>query len=194
MEKRYQKGCSGYWKFFLLLYLAGFGAGIVFTNLVWKYRLQDLEALTAFRFQTNLDTAGTGYLWYLIRKRCGSLLVWHVLGLTAAGSYAAAAGAVWAGFLGGILSAAAILQLGLTGIGLLAAASFPQAVLYAPAGLFYLSRISGMSARCREGIRITRKKYKEYLLACGAGISIILCGVMLEYYVNPYFMSMFFRT
>ena len=60
-----------YWRFFLMLYLAAFAAGILFVNLVWKYRTRDLEALTLFSIQGGGQIRLEGYLWYLAKKRGG---------------------------------------------------------------------------------------------------------------------------
>ena len=37
-----------YWRFFLLILLAGFVLGIIFVNLVWRYRTQDIDTLSLF--------------------------------------------------------------------------------------------------------------------------------------------------
>lgn len=90
-----------YWRFFLLLYMAGFAAGIIFVNLAWKYRTRELEALTLFSLQGSSEIRTEGYLWYLVRERGGMLLAAHALGVTVLGSYAVIAGLLWTGFLGG---------------------------------------------------------------------------------------------
>lgn len=178
-----------YWRFFLLLYLAAFAAGILFVNLVWKYRARDLEALTLFSIQGGTQIRLEGYLWYLAKKRGGGLLILHALGITILGSYAAAVSLLWMGFLGGILAAIAVLQLGIKGLAVLVAAAVPQIFLYLPAGLFYLSTVWRMSVRIRSGIRLNLPGYREYLMASGAGLALIFCGILLECYVNPYILN-----
>ena len=111
-----------YWRFFLLLYLAGFAAGILFVNLAWRYRTGDLETLTLFTLQGSGTLRMEGYLWYLTKKRGGTLLVLHALGITVLGKLAIAAGLLWSGFLGGTLAAIAVLQLGAKGLAVLTAA------------------------------------------------------------------------
>ena len=175
-----------YWRFFLILYLTGFAVGIVFTNLAWEYRPGDLDALTVFSLQEGLRIRGSGYLWYLTRKRCGSLLLPALLGFTVLGSYAVIAGLLWVGFLGGVLAAVVVLQLGLGGLVLLGAASVPQVLVYVPAGFFFLTVVYRMSERSRLEGAAGRGKYREYLLACTAGMALIFCGVLAECYVNPY--------
>ena len=108
-----------YWRFFLLLYLAGFAAGILFVNLAWRYRTGDLETLTLFTLQGSGTLRMEGYLWYLTKKRGGTLLVLHALGITVLGKLAIAAGLLWSGFLGGTLAAIAVLQLGAKGLAVL---------------------------------------------------------------------------
>ena len=92
-----------------------------------------------------------GYLWYLTKKRGGTLLVLHALGITVLGKLAIAAGLLWSGFLGGTLAAIAVLQLGAKGLAVLTAAAVPQIFVYLPAGLFYLTSVWRMSARSWAG-------------------------------------------
>lgn len=179
-----------YWRFFLLLYLAGFAAGILFVNLAWKYRTGDLEALTLFSIQGGTEIRTDGYLWYLVRERGGILLAAHALGITVLGSYAVIAGLLWTGFLGGTLAAIAVLQLGLRGLAVLVAAAVPQIFLYLPAGLFYLGTVYRMSEKSRAGQKLSGKRYREYLITCLAGLALIFCGVLLECYVNPYILNL----
>lgn len=169
----------------MILYLAGFALGIIFVNLVWEHRSRDLEALTVFRIQGDPGVRGSGYLCYLIRRRLGVMLLYPLPGLTALGGYLVLAGLLWTGFLGGVLSAMAVLQLGVRGLLFLSAAVLPQALIYVPASLFYLTAVYRMSEKSRLAGGPERKKYREYFLACGAGMALVLCGVFLECYVNP---------
>ena len=90
------------------------------------------------------------------------------------------------GFLGGVLAAVVVLQLGLGSLVLLGAASVPQVLVYVPAGFFFLTVVYRMSERSRLEGAAGRGKYREYLLACTAGMALIFCGVLAECYVNPY--------
>ena len=159
--------------------------GIVFTNLAWEYRPGDLDALTVFSLQEGVRIRGSGYLWYLTRKRCGSLLLPALLGFTVLGSYAVIAGLLWVGFLGGVLAAVVVLQLGLGSLVLLGAASVPQVLVYVPAGFFFLTVVYRMSERSRLEGAAGRGKYREYLLACTAGMALIFCGVLAECLCKP---------
>ena len=109
-----------------------------------------------------------------------------ILGFTVLGSYAVIAGLLWVGFLGGVLAAVVVLQLGLGGLVLLGAASVPQVLVYVPAGFFFQTVVYRMSERSRLEGAAGRGKYREYLLACTAGMALIFCGVLAECYVNPY--------
>lgn len=175
-----------YWRFFLLLYLAGFAAGILFVNLAWRYRTGDLETLTLFTLQGSGTLRMEGYLWYLTKKRGGTLLVLHALGITVLGKLAIAAGLLWSGFLGGTLAAIAVLQLGAKGLAVLTAAAVPQIFVYLPAGLFYLTSVWRMSARSWAGEKLAAGTYRDYLMTSGAGLALIFCGILLECYVNPH--------
>ena len=175
-----------YWRFFLLLYLAGFAAGILFVNLAWRYRTGDLETLTLFTLQGSGTLRMEGYLWYLTKKRGGTLLVLHALGITVLGKLAIAAGLLWSGFLGGTLAAIAVLQLGAKGLAVLTAAAVPQIFVYLPAGLFYLTAVWRMSARSWAGEKLAEGTYRDYLMTSGAGLALIFCGILLECYVNPH--------
>ena len=181
-----------YWRFFLLLFLAGFVLGIVFVNLVWRFRTQDIETLSLFSSGEGGRTAAPlpGYLWYLTQKRMGIMLVWHLTGITILGTFLVAAGLLWTGFLCGTLSAIAVLQLGLRGIAVLTAAFLPQIFLYVPAGLWYLTCVWQMSEKSREGGRLNGRLYKGFLLSCLAPLAVFFCGILVECYVNPYILDL----
>lgn len=188
MGKFQKSGQQAYWRFFLLLFLAGFVTGIIFVNLVWRFRTQDIETLSLFSTGEAYEAAAPlpGYLWYLMQKRLGILLVWHLAGITVLGIYLVAAGLLWTGFLGGTLAAVAVLQLGIRGLAVLAAAFLPQIFLYVPAGLAYLTCVWQMSEKSRSGGKLTGKSYKSYLLGCLAPLAVFVCGILTECYVNPY--------
>ncbi len=96
------------------------------------------------------------------------MLLYPLPGLTALGGYLVLAGLLWTGFLGGVLSAMAVLQLGVRGLLFLSAAVLPQALIYVPASLFYLTAVYRMSEKSRLAGGPERKKYREYFLACGS--------------------------
>ena len=183
-----------YWRFFLLLFLAGFVLGIIFVNLVWRYRTQDIDTLSLFSTGegVSVQVHTSGYLWYLVQKRMGMLGVYHLVGVTVLGTVLVIAGLLWMGFLSGALAAIAILQLGLKGFAVLVAACVSQIFLYLPAGLFYLTSVYQMSEKSRGADGLNRKLYKGYLLNCLAPLAVIFCGILLECYVNPYILNLVF--
>ena len=180
-----------YWRFFLLLFLAGFVLGIIFVNLVWQFRTQDIETLSLFSSGEGNEIYAPlpGYLWYLVQKRMGMLVIYHLAGITILGFFLVVAGLLWTGFLAGTLAAVAVLQLGVRGLAVLAVAFLPQILLYVPAGLYYFACVCQMSEKCRAGGRLTGKSYKQYLLKCLASSAVIFCGVLLECYVNLYIVN-----
>ena len=183
----------GYWRFFLLLFLAGFILGILFVNLVWNFRTQDIDTLSLFSVGegVGIRIPAGGYLWYLMQRRMGIAVIYHLLGITVLGTVVVIAGLLWIGFLSGSLAAIAILQLGMKGFAVLTAACVPQVFLYLPAGLFFQTVVYQMSEKSIGGWN--RKLYKKYLLNCLAALAVMFCGVLLECYVNPYLLNFVFN-
>ena len=105
------------------------------------------------------------------------------------GAYFAAA-AVWAyGFLCGVFLAAAYLQNGIAGLLLFFLALFPQIFLYLEA-LFLMAAACSQMAETNIWPGACRKKeYFRFGVRYFFALILLLWGILLESYVNPWFLS-----
>ena len=195
MEKFRKTEQLSYWRFFLLVFLGGFVLGILFVNMVWNCRTQDIDTLSLFSAGEggSLQIRTRGYLWYLVQKRTGILWLYHFAGITRLGTAAVIAGLLWLGFLSGTLASIAILQLGLKGFAVITASCVPQVFIYIPAGLYYLTAVYQMSEKSLGMDGVIKKLYKGYLLRCLAALAAVFCGILLECYVNPYILNVILK-
>lgn len=135
-KKRYKKGCFSFGK----LFLAGFLAGCLLPNLIWKLEwhqkaVASVYLLTAF---SGRMSEGLDYFWQICRMRGGIFFLTALCGVSVFGVPAAVAELLLTGLGLGMLLTVSVLQFGLPGGAIGAALLFPQYLFYIP-GLFYLT-------------------------------------------------------
>lgn len=187
MKKIIRREFIPYWKFFVLLFLAGFVLGTVFVNVAYRNRGQDVAALQLF----SLETVGNGtldyekYFFFLLPGRLGGMAAVQVIGATVLGPALVIAGLLAQGFLCGTFLGTALLQNGVKGMLLFLAALFPQCLLYIPAVLGMFTVISVMAGQVVQKGRFFGKGALRYCLWCLLFFTVTLWGVLVECYVNP---------
>ena len=141
---------KNYTRLMVLIYMAGFFCGILYTNLVSKDYVASLGIFSDYFLNQYIQTdlAGSSYIWYLIKVRVAPILGVLLLGATRIRKPAVVAFLIWTGFLFGMGFTSATLQLGVKGIALCVAAFFPQGVFYVAGyailliGLYYYPKIN----------------------------------------------------
>lgn len=120
---------------FPLLYLIGFGTGILYANFVAKNYVTMTGIFHEYFLNqyTQMTIANEDYLFYLLRWRGMPLVL--VVCVANLGLRKITAGGIilWTGFAAGILSVSAVLGMGLSGMFVCIAGVFPQYLLYIPA-------------------------------------------------------------
>ena len=176
-----------YWRAFFLFLLLGFGLGIVFANLSWRYREEEggLFSLALLKGMGEQQPDLWNYFRYLVRQRAGIGLVYGGLGMTVLGVPAVTAGLLWLGFLGGALCTMGILQAGLQGFGAVLGGVVPQLVFGLPGLFLFLAVVYQMSERNMKRERLNGRDYVSYLLGCILGLLIFLLGTGVESLVGP---------
>ena len=166
---------KNYTRLMVLIYMAGFFCGILYTNLVSKDYVASLGIFSDYFLNQYIQTdlAGSSYIWYLIKVRVAPILGVLLLGATRIRKPAVVAFLIWTGFLCGMVFTSATLQLGVKGIALCVAAFFPQGVFYVAGyailliGLYYYPKINWNF----------QKTIAVFLAIC--------IGVALECYMSP---------
>lgn len=170
-----------YKKYVLLFCMAGFLAGIIYSNLAVSNLLAEAGIFNDYFLSqySQSDVLVTDYLWYISKIRLGWLLALVVLGCTKAKKAAAGVFLAWTGFCCGMIMTAAVLKMGLKGLLLCLAALMPHIFFYGAGYLILL---------------ITYLRYPESRWNASKTVSVfllVLSGILLECYVNPVIMQWF---
>jgi hypothetical protein len=171
-------------RFFVLCFMAGFFAGILYANLVSGDYIASTGILDDYFLkqyaQTEIDTAE--FLWYIAYLRLVPVMLLFALGCTKMRKGAASAYIVWTGFSAGMILVTAVMKMGVKGIILCLLCMVPQFICYIAAYLMLLWFLFGYPA-----VRWNTSKTMCFAL-------FMLTGILLECYVNPVIVKMFLRT
>lgn len=186
----------------LYLFLGGFLAGVLASN-IWKTDfLQGMELLSAaslsrLRF---LEVDGSAFFRYVLKERLGTAVLLCLLATTYVGTAAVSAYAFWMGGMAGIFLSVASIRYGIRGIALVLVSVLPQYLLLVPACILLMDWCCGLNMALYHPERLAETGYgrgKPYLvkiipkLLTAAGI--LIAGSVLESYVNPMLLSVFLK-
>lgn len=170
-------------RLFLLLYLAGFAAGILTANLFIK-KIGGQTSLLSIYLGASPDWSGNLLFGELFFRRGGFFFVGAVCGVTILGIVFTAGGLLWAGFLGGNLAVLFLTQWGIKGMGIGLACLFPQILFYIPGWLLYFFAVMQMSRKSMAGQRRIKEDYKAYFFFLSMAAILLILGIWVECYVN----------
>lgn len=160
----------------LILFLAvGFLIGIIYENMVAKSSVILAELFLRSNLERYLQTniVSEKYLWYVVKARIILLAIISILSCFKWKKLFVILSLTVCGFFTGVMSVAAVMQLGIKGILLCIAGILPQ-------GIFYVMAYSMLFAywfRYPES-RWNRTKMLFVII-------MFLAGIVLETYVNP---------
>ena len=160
----------------LILFLAvGFLIGIIYENVVAKSSVVLSEVFLRSNLERYLQTdiISEKYLWYVVKARALLLATVCVFGCFRWKKLLVIACLTISGFFVGMLSVAAVMQLGIKGILLCVVGILPQGIFYVLA----YSMLFSYWFRYPES-RWNRAKLMFVII-------MLLVGIMLETYVNP---------
>ena len=159
-------------KQFLIFYMSGFLAGILYANMVSDSYLESYGVFSEY-FLRQFQITEIIPEEYLLRIRIIPVGVLLAAGCTRWKQMVVVVTLLWTGLASGIVLTSGILQLGATGIVICAVGVFPQIFFYLPAALVYLWYL-----------------YLSPQVRWNSGKSIFtglmfLAGIALEAYINP---------
>lgn len=173
---------------FLILFFAGFTAGVLFLNVWWNLESSTAEGagLYLLAWSLNKGVDGWDYFWYLFGRRGSLFFLAALLGVTIFGAPLAVTGAFCLGaFVGGVFTLG-LLEVGLKG-GLLALVLLlPQYVIYLPVLLFLGELVFSVSKKGWSSMRIPLQEYKSHLVSLLLLFLGFCLGLLLEVFVNPW--------
>ena len=158
-----------------MLYLIGFGTGILYANFIAKNYVTMTGIVHDYFLKqyTQVKIINEDYLWYLLRWRVMPLALAVCVGNLGFRRLTAAGILLWTGFAAGILSVAAVLRMGLCGMLLCIAGIFPQYIFYVPAYLLLI----------RYYYRYPQSEWNG--TKTGFTVMMIVAGILSEVYLNP---------
>lgn len=185
------------------IFLAGIFTGLLImgfgkSNLIGTEGLLDANTLYSMK---NMTVDNNALFYYVLRSRIGFALFMVVAATTYLGLFLCAGVTFWFGMSSGMFLSAALMRYGIKGIFLVAAAIFPQYLLYVPAMLALLLWCEKLCRNIyyQKSFRIQRAQEgggikKLFPLVGGMGFAIqliaacmaLLAGCVLESYINPY--------
>ncbi len=173
--------------FFLILFWAAFGAGVLGMNLLWEACFQQGSLMGLFLLFRSVrgDWEPGKYFWYVLKYRCGWLLVCMLASSSVWGLLVSFLSVALPGFLLGMLVTLSILEFGILGLAGGAALVFPQILCYFPAVIWLMSGLARKSSGyLKKNGRFSKSPGtdRRFLTGC---IFLYLAGVLLESFVNP---------
>lgn len=160
----------------LIIFLAvGFFVGIIYENIISRGNVLFSELFLRSNLERYLHTnvIGEKYLWYVIKTRIIVLAIVCLFGCVRWKKLFVILCLAVCGFFAGIISVAAVMQLGIKGILLCLAGLLPQ-------GIFYLMAYSMLFV---FWFRYPESRWNRTKLLFA--IIMFLVGIVLEAYVNP---------
>lgn len=171
-------------KCFVLFYMSGFFAGILYANFVSKDYVAGMGIFNEFFLdqyvQMEIDLGE--FLWYAAYIRLFPVMVLAAVGCTRFRKGAALTYVVWTGYSCGMILTTAVMKMGVKGIILCLISLTPQFLCYAAGYIMLLWHLF-----CYPRTRWDLSKTICFAL-------FMLMGILLECYVNPIIVKMFLRT
>ena len=168
-------------KWFVLIYMAGFLAGILYANMIAKDYIASVGIFNDYFLETyaQMEIDTTEFLWYVASVRLLPVAFLVITGISRLRRPAVLAFVLWTGFSSGLILTAAVMKLGAKGIVLCLVSLFPHMCCYVAGYLMLLWFL------------YTYPKTRWNLTKTVAFLFLMAVGILLESYVNPTIMKIF---
>lgn len=176
------------WKF-TIIFLFGLVVGIVFTNIAYPHRNSEADVFGLFLLeQLQKDrNPSNDYFLYLLQYRGRFWLMAILFGMTNYAKLFVLICIIVSGFLAGSLSSAILLQQGIKAMVFVLLANVPQVIFYMIAAVLLFIVIYQRNGNLfKLGIESV-KNYGMTIVWC---VTIVLVGIFMEAYINPYVLRM----
>ena len=176
------------WKF-TIIFLFGLVVGIVCTNIAYPHRNSEADVFGLFLLeQLQKDrNPSNDYFLYLLQYRGRFWLMAILFGMTNYAKLFVLICIIVSGFLAGSLSSAILLQQGIKAMVFVLLANVPQVIFYMIAAVLLFIVIYQRNGNLfKLGIESV-KNYGMTIVWC---VTIVLVGIFMEAYINPYVLRM----
>lgn len=192
-----------YKKLFAVIFMAGFLIGIIYANMIGK-KYMDSSGILSDYFLSRykyFDIVNNNLFWYLLKQRIFPSVVLWITGITIMGIPAVWVYLTWYGFSGGMLISMAVMKFGFKGLILCLGGIMPQYVIYIPIMIILLQKVYQMSLSLYggkfsqgNGGKTKKQIFLNYLWNYFIIFVILLIGVILESYINPYILKIILKN
>lgn len=175
---------------FLLIYLAGFAAGIFSANLLIRAEGFQTSLLPVYFAGVEQEMENAEEILFRLLQQRGTVFVFFsAVGFTAAAVPLVLGGILWYGFLGGNLISMFLLEYGLLGMLAGITCFLPQVLFYVPGWFLLFSSNVEMGQKAWKKEKKTGEDYRTYLFLLTVSAVLILLGIWTETYVNQNVLS-----
>lgn len=178
------------------IFLAGFLAGVLLPNIMWKMELYQKTAASVYLIGVFSDSSvnSRDYLLQVLRMRGSLYLLAVFCGISVFGVPLAVAGLFITGVQTGMLLAMSVLQFGLQGGLIGAGLLFPQYLVYLPCLFYLMSQVYVQSLEIWHNKGIFPRGVSEYVLRISLCGAVYVLGILLEVFCNPMVVEILLRS
>lgn len=179
-----------------VLFLAGFLAGVIIPNLMWKFEWNQKTAASVYLLSAFTDRTleKNEYFFHVLKTRGSMFLISAFCGISVFGVPLAVTGTLYMGFQAGILMTMSILQFGLQGGLIGVGAMFPQYIVYFPCFFWLLSLVYRQSMEIWKNRGLLLPEVSGYALRVLVCMFLCLGGIVLETWCNPPVMEVLMKS
>lgn len=173
------------------LFLLGFLVGTVLPNLLWKmqWKQETVHVFYLLGAFAGEDVSGKEYFLQVLAQRGGWLFICMLCGFSVFGVPVSVLTMLGEGIKTGAILSMSILQFGFVGGVAGLALLFPHEIVYLIVFFYFMRQVYNLSLNCWKGKGLFPQGISGYCLGFLRWGILYMGGILLEIYVNPWFVK-----
>lgn len=173
------------------LFLLGFPVGTVLPNLLWKmqWKQETVHVFYLLGAFAGEDVSGKEYFLQVLAQRGGWLFICMLCGFSVFGVPVSVLTMLGEGIKTGAILSMSILQFGFVGGAAGLALLFPHEIVYLIVFFYFMRQVYNLSLNCWKGRGLFPQGISGYCLGFLRWGILYMGGILLEIYVNPWFVK-----
>lgn len=174
-----------------VLFLLGFLVGTVLPNLLWKmqWKQETVHVFYLLGAFAGEDVSGKEYFLQVLAQRGGWLFICMLCGFSVFGVPVSVLTMLGEGIKTGAILSMSILQFGFVGGAAGLALLFPHEIVYLIVFFYFMRQVYNLSLNCWKGRGLFPQGISGYCLGFLRWGILYMGGILLEIYVNPWFVK-----
>lgn len=174
-----------------VLFLLGFLVGTVLPNLLWKmqWKQETVHVFYLLGAFAGEDVSGKEYFLQVLAQRGGWLFICMLCGFSVFGVPVSVLTMLGEGIKTGAILSMSILQFGFVGGAAGLALLFPHEIVYLIVFFYFMRQVYNLSLNCWKGKGLFPQGISGYCLGFLRWGILYMGGILLEIYVNPWFVK-----